>query len=401
MVIGVSGPVDIDLLECDFGNAPIPSTNAFPLVSHFINGLIKRGHHVVVYTNSGELTEPTVIRSKQVTLCICPTKPQPGRRFFKFEREQLEAIIRQNPSDVIYAYWTYEYAWAAIESGIPTVVSVHDNAFKILLNQPDMFRLVRYLMNVVVLHKAQWLVANSAYTFRNLSASSKKKAVVINNFFSPHLGQLIPEGTPKENYITSVVNGFTKRKGIPKALHAFARLREKFPELEYHLLGVDMEPGGAAQQYAQQHNLQEGVRFLGPASQAELMQHMAKAKVLLHPSVEESFGMAVLESMLAHTPVVGGKRSGFVPYLLNHGDAGVLCDVTSAAAMATAVEKLLLDRELSGQVAKKANAFAKANFSEEVVINKHLDIFKSILNIGNTYPPMLAKEKAEGYLFNT
>lgn len=131
------------------------------------------------------------------------------------------------------------------------------------------------------------------------------------------------------------------------------------------------------------------------------MQHMAKAKVLLHPSVEESFGMAVLESMLAHTPVVGGKRSGFVPYLLNHGDAGVLCDVTSAAAMATAVEKLLLDRELSGQVAKKANAFAKANFSEEVVINKHLDIFKSILNIGNTYPPMLAKEKAEGYLFNT
>ncbi|WP_266204817.1 glycosyltransferase family 4 protein [Pontibacter kalidii] len=401
MVIGVSGPVDVELLECDFGNVPIPSTSTFPLVSYYINGLVKRGYHVIVYTNSAELTEPTVLRSKQVTLCISPARPQPGRRIFKYEREQLKAIMCQNPSDVIYAFWTYEYAWAALESGIPTVVSVHDNAFKILLTQPDMFRLVRYLMNTIVLHKAKWIVANSAYTYHNLSASSKKKAVIIDNFYTPYLGELIPADTPKENFIVSVVNGFTKRKGIPKALHAFAKLREKFPALEYHLLGVDMEPGGAAQQYAQKHDLQEGVRFIGPSSQDELMQHVAKAKVLLHPSVEESFGMAVLESMLAHTPVVGGKSSGFVPYLLNHGEAGVLCDVVSTADMAAAVEKLLLNQDLADEITKKANAFAKANFSEEVVINKHLELFDSILNTGNANPPLLTKEKAAGTLFNS
>ncbi|OKL38800.1 hypothetical protein A3841_06615 [Pontibacter flavimaris] len=342
-----------------------------------------------------------MIRGEQVTLCISPARQQPGRRFFRFEYEQLKAIMRQNPADINYAFWTYEYAWAAIDSGIPTVVSIHDNALKILLTQTDMFRLVRYLINTVVLRKARWLVANSAYTYDNLPAGSKRKAVVINNFYAPYLGDLIPTGVPRENFIVSVVNGFTKRKGIPRALHAFSKLREKFPSLEYHLIGVDMEPGGAAQQYAQQHNLQEGVQFLGSFSQDDLMQHVAKAKLLLHPSVEESFGMAVLESMLAHTPVVGGKDSGFVPYLLDHGNAGILCDVTSAADMATAVERLLLDQDLANGISKKANAFAKANFSEEVILNQHLQLFSSILNTGNTYPPKLMKEKADSPLFNT
>ncbi|WP_276497252.1 glycosyltransferase family 4 protein [Pontibacter litorisediminis] len=400
MVIGVSGPVDIKLLECDFGDTAIPNTNTFPLISHFINALIKRGYHVIAYTNSGEVSEPTVLHSKQVTVCIGCTKPQPGRRVFNYEREQLKALMLQHPADIIYAFWTYEYAWAALDSGIPTVVSIHDIAWKILLKQPDMFRLVRFLMNAVVVYRAKWLVANSAYTYSQLSARNKRKATVINNFYTPHLDGPLPPGKVKGNYIISVVMGFTKRKGVPRALHAFARLKKKFPALEYHLIGADMEPGGAAQQYARQHNLEDGVRFLGPCSHQELMQHVTGARVLLHPSEEESFGMAVLESMIAGTPVVGGRRSGFVPYLLDHGDAGVLCDIQSEEEMAAAAERLLRDDAFAQQVASKAYAFAKAHFSEEVVAEQHLKLFASILNTGNTKRPASVQERAATSLLN-
>ncbi|MCX2741164.1 glycosyltransferase family 4 protein [Pontibacter anaerobius] len=399
MVIGVSGPVDIELLESDFGNTPIPKTNTFPLTSHFVNALTKRGYRVIVYTNSGEISTPTVLHSDQVTVCIGCTKPQPGRRIFKYERDQLQSLMQEYPADIIYAFWTYEYAWAALDSGIPTVVSVHDIARKILVNQPDMFRLVRFFMNAIVMWKSKWLVANSSYTYAQLSARNKKKATVINNFYTPHLDDL-PVGTAKENYIVSVVMGFTKRKGVPKALHAFARLRKKFPTLEYKLIGADMEPGGDAQKYAQQHNIEEGVRFLGPLSHPELMQHVAGAKALLHPSVEESFGMAVLESMIVGTPVVGGRKSGFIPHLLNHGGAGVLCDINSDEEMSAGVARLLSDTLFAGQVASNAYAFARANFSEDVVVAQHLQLYSEILNTGNSYSPIAVTQKENSPLLN-
>jgi L-malate glycosyltransferase len=400
MIIGVSGPVDIGLLDCDFGMVSIPRTNAFPLTSHFVNALIKRGYHVIAYTNSDEISEPVIINSEQVTVCIGCTKPQPGRRFFMFERDQLKALMQQYPADIIYAFWTYEYAWAALRSGIPTIVSIHDIARKILFKQPDMFRLVRYVMNTIVLHKAKWLVANSNYTYSQLSATDKRKATVINNFYTPYLDEAVPPSLPKENYIISVVMGFTKRKGIPKALHAFSRIRKRFPNLEYYLIGAGMEPGGPAQQYAKQHNLEDGVRFIGSLSHAEIMPHVSAAKVLLHPSVEESFGMAVLESMIACTPVVGGRRSGFVPYLLNHGNAGVLCDITSEAEIAASIEKLLTDETLAANLASTAYNFAKNNFSEEVIMLQHLKLFNSILNSNQLSSTDKVKAKEENTYLN-
>ncbi|MCJ8163492.1 glycosyltransferase family 4 protein [Pontibacter sp. E15-1] len=393
MVIGISGPVDIELLDCDFKNETVPKTNSFPLTSHFINALIKRGHSVIAYTNSGDITEPVVLKSEQVTVCIGCTKPQPGRRFFKYERDQLQALMQEHPADIIYAFWTYEFAWAALSSGIPTVVSIHDIAHKILLKQPDMFRLVRFFMNYIVMQKAKWLVANSMYTYAQLSASDKKKTVVLNNFYTEYLDTLKPANVVKENYIVSVVMGFTERKGIPKALHAFALLRQKFPSLEYRLIGADMEPGGAAQKYARKHNLEDGVQFVGPLAHTEIIPQVAAAKVLLHPSVEESFGMAVLESMIVGTPVVGGMYSGFVPYLLNNGDAGVLCNINSAEEMAKSVERLIKDPSFAELITSKAYTFAKANFSEEVVIEKHLSLYSTILGTNNACSPVATLQK--------
>src|SRR5690606_7343510 len=104
----------------------------------------------------------------------------------------------------------------------------------------------------------------------------------------------------------------------------------------------------------------------------QLIQKVAAAKVLLHPSVEESFGMAVLESMVVGTPVVGGEKSGFVPYLLNHGKAGVLCDVRSPEQVEAAVAKLLTDDLYGARIAASAYQYVQDNFSEEVVLEQHI-----------------------------
>ncbi|NDK55855.1 glycosyltransferase family 4 protein [Pontibacter sp. BT213] len=377
-------------MEWENRPASLPETNAFPLTSHLVNALLRRGYDVVVYTNSNSIPEPIVLHDTHLTVCVSLEMKQPGRRFYKQEIEGLKQHILAYPADIISAFWTYEYAWAALRSGLPTVVSVHDVAYKILLKQFDVFRFVRFLMNEIVVRKTKHLVANSAYTYSILPAWIRKKTTIINNFYPEHLPDLLPETIVKGNYIVSVVQGFTKRKGIPLALKAFAKLRQQHPKLEYHLIGINYEENGLAHAYAKKHNLAEGVRFLGCMTSDELFKHVAGAKVMLHPSEEESFGMAVLEAMVAGTVVVGGKKSGFIPKLLDYGKAGILCDIRSAAAISEAAHRLLADASLRDSYERHARRFAAQHFSEDVIVEQHLNYYNNVL--GKTHQPTIAPE---------
>ena len=379
ITIGISGPINLALLNWNIDKTGLPPTNEFPLTSHLINALLKRGYKVIGYTNSNAIAEPMVLQDGNLKVCIGRTKKQPGRRLFDFERQELTSQMLAHPSDIIYALWSYEYSWAGLDSGIPTIVSVHDVASRIFFTQPDIFRLVRWYMNYRVLSKAKYVVANSDYTYKQLSGSVKRKANIAYNFYDTSFEESIPRGLEKQNYIASVSMGFTKRKGVPTSLEAFAKLRKKFPDLQYHLIGVGMEEGGEAHQYALQRGLAEGVKFLGPLPFDELLRQVAQAKVLIHASVEESFGMAVLEAMVVGTPVVGGKKSGFIPYLLNKGKAGMLCNVSKPAAIAAATKKLLKDQDFRDKLTQKAAAFAKDNFSEEVVVDKLIRYMHKVL----------------------
>jgi L-malate glycosyltransferase len=382
ITIGISGPIDLKLLNWSLNDSLLPSTNGFPLTSHLINAFVARGYQVIGYTNSNEITEPLVFSEGNITICVGRTKPQPGRRIFNYERQELQALIKEFPADVIYAFWSYEFAWAALDSGIPTIVSVHDIARRILLTQPDIFRLVRWYMNYRVMKKAKYLAANSSYTFEQLSSSEKKRAEILSNFYASTIERQIPFGLQKDNFIISVSMGFTKRKGVPTALKAFALLRKKYPTLKYHLVGVGMEPGGEAQQFAEANGIATGVEFLGQLPLEKVLEHVAKAKVMVHASVEESFGMAVLESMVVGTTVVGGQKSGFIPQLLDNGSAGILCDINSPEAIAAATATLLDDEKLNSDIANKAAAFAKANYSEQVVVSKYLNCMDKLFNLG-------------------
>jgi L-malate glycosyltransferase len=381
ITIGVCGPIDLKLLDWDLSNDKLPETNSFPLTSHFINALLKRGYKVIGYTNSSELKSPEVIQSGNLTICIATTKPKPGRRFFDFEIEGLHNMITAHPADIISAFWSYEYSLAALRTNIPTVVNIHDIALKMLGYFPDMFRLIRWMMNYKAVTKAKYMVANSGYTFNLLSRSEKVKTLTINNFYTPEIEEISNTVTTKGNYIVSVVMGFTKRKNIKSSLEAFAKVRARFPDVEYHLIGADMEENGLAHQYALQHNLADGVRFFGSLEFDKVVKQIAGAKVLVHPSLEESFGMAVLEAMVAGTAAVGGEKSGFIPELLQYGKSGLLCDVTSPDAIADKVIRLLENDQLREELTQNARQYAKANFSEDVVIKKHLTLFSKVLGL--------------------
>lgn len=97
--------------------------------------------------------------------------------------------------------------------------------------------------------------------------------------------------------------------------------------------------------------LSDRIEIVGACDQAELQMHYHEAALFCLPSRYEGYGMVFDEAMVRGLPVVacnGGAVADVVPTA-----AGALCAVDDAGAVAGALKKLLLDKELA---ARKSNA---------------------------------------------
>ncbi len=106
------------------------------------------------------------------------------------------------------------------------------------------------------------------------------------------------------------------------------------------------------QAQAQRLGLAGRVQFLGPRDDVNRL--MAASDVLVHPTLEDSFGMVVLEAMAAGLPVVVSQAPfcGLSAELTDQVDAWLLDDPKDASAIAQAVDTLLKDPEARARLSR-------------------------------------------------
>lgn len=346
MRIGIAGPVDLGLLDYPEGcPSDLPAGYPAPVIAHVVNALLRRGHHLVVFTTSLGLSQPLVIDQGRLIVCVAPqSRPRSALTFFRSERRWLRRLMAEHPADLIHASWSYEFALAGLQSGLPTIVHYRDHAWTILRHKRDAYRFLRWLLSVYVTMRAEHKVANSEYLKRAFGRSGRNM-VVIPNFLPASALPGREDFARCASRIVVVSNGFTGRKNVAVALDAFSLLRQRCPDARLVLIGVDLGEGQVAAEYAQRNGLDAGVSFKGSQSYKDTLVAIRGSAVLLHPALEESFGMTILEAMAVGTPVVAGQRSGNVPELLGHGECGLLCDATDPESVAEALEATLTDTE--------------------------------------------------------
>jgi glycosyltransferase involved in cell wall biosynthesis len=92
------------------------------------------------------------------------------------------------------------------------------------------------------------------------------------------------------------------------------------------------------------------VRHLGYVDTAHRRALYEGASVLVLPSLDEGFGLPVLEAMTLGVPVVASRR-GSLPEVL--GDAGQLVEAADAQGFADAIDRVLRDREFAASCVSK------------------------------------------------
>jgi glycosyltransferase involved in cell wall biosynthesis len=103
--------------------------------------------------------------------------------------------------------------------------------------------------------------------------------------------------------------------------------------------------------------LEESVRFLGHASDADLAAAYAEADVLVVASGHEGFGVPLIEAMSVGLPIVM-SAAGALPEVV--GGAGVVTDTTDPWALAGTVAELLGDGERCRTLAAAGRAQLEA-----------------------------------------
>lgn len=111
----------------------------------------------------------------------------------------------------------------------------------------------------------------------------------------------------------------------------------------------------------------ERVRLVGALPQEEVARRLARTDVFVLPSVVakdgqmEGLPVVLMEALAARRPTVATRLSG-IPELVEDGVTGLLVDPGDPQALATAVARLLDDRELASRLAEAGRRRVEAEY---------------------------------------
>jgi len=124
----------------------------------------------------------------------------------------------------------------------------------------------------------------------------------------------------------------------------------------------------------------ERVRFLGEIRDRDLVAHYHAADVFALASTarSEAFGLVQLEAMACGRPVVNTALGSGVPYVSVHGQTGLTVPPSNAAALASALDRLLGDADLRRRFGEAGRARVRAEFSLDAVVARTLDLYREL-----------------------
>jgi glycosyltransferase involved in cell wall biosynthesis len=112
----------------------------------------------------------------------------------------------------------------------------------------------------------------------------------------------------------------------------------------------------------------------GYLTEEELARWYARASIFAFPSLDEGFGMPILEAMAAGVPVIAGNRSA-LPEVA--GDAAELVDPESEEQLASALVRLATDEERRRELIARGRVRAR-QFTWEKAVEKTYAVYREL-----------------------
>jgi len=164
-----------------------------------------------------------------------------------------------------------------------------------------------------------------------------------------------------------------------KGLDILLRAMERVPELRLDIVGSGPE-GPRLRTLAQALAITDRVRWYGEYPDEDLPRRMADADFLVLPSVtvEEMFGLVVLEAMASGRPVITTAVPSAVREVNAPGETGLEVPLRDVGALAQALETLARDPALRKRMGEAGRKRVAGRFTQAAMAEKHIALYERI-----------------------
>jgi glycosyltransferase involved in cell wall biosynthesis len=184
-----------------------------------------------------------------------------------------------------------------------------------------------------------------------------------------------PIETPRSEWVIGTVKSLEDVYGIDRLIRLFARFNDVYNgETRLFIYGKGSKED-ELKKLSEDLGVAEFVEFKGYVSGEDLVKAFNSLDVFVALSRQESFGVAVLEAQACGVPVLVSNVGG-LPEVVGEGSGTIISGDDYERGYGALLEYAYTqDRE---ELSSKARAFVLENYSEEVCVNKMIEVYDQI-----------------------
>jgi len=182
-------------------------------------------------------------------------------------------------------------------------------------------------------------------------------------------------GFLSQDRIMLYVGQLNERKGLPYLIKAMKIVHEKIKDVRLVIIGQGSEEK-SLREMVSQNRLSEVVHFLGVRQHRAVLAYMNLADIFVLPSLEEAFGIVLVEAMSQGLPIVATRVQG-IPYIVKDGINGFLVPSSNDTLLAEKIIFLIEHRNIAREIGEK-NRKDSLRFHWNHLVDQYIQIYSCL-----------------------
>lgn len=293
----------------------------------------------------------------------------------------LSKTIKSSRPDIIHAHYATSYGLLGVLTCFkPLIISVWGSDVYYFPKKSFFHKL---LLKFNLKH-ADYILSTSEAMASEIKLYTGKRIEITSfgvdtDFFKPIQYKSLFE----ENCIViGTVKSMDEIYGIEYLIKAFHILTHKYSNLKLLLVGGASKSNTDYLIYlknlVEELHIDKDTVFTGKVAFDRVAEYHNMLTIPVYVSLRESFGVSVLESQACEKAVIVSNIGG-LPEVIKSNETGFLVSAGNEIETASAIEKLIVNESLRIQMGKKAREWVIENFSQQIVAEKMLTIYKKAL----------------------
>jgi len=291
---------------------------------------------------------------------------------------KIKNLIKEFQPDIVHSHYASSYGLIGALAGFqPYIISVWGGD---VFGFPNYSILHRNFLKYA-LSKASIILSTSHIMKEETRKYTSKQIEVIPfgvdvELFKPNKVERIFND---EDIVIGTIKTLELRYGIEYLIRGFELVKNKFPDKSLKLLiaGEGTERA-RLEKLVKELKLTNDTIFTGYINHTEVQNFHNMIDIFVAVSLEESFGVAIIEASACEKPVVVSNVGG-LPEVVDNGKTGYIVDSKNFNKLADALIKLISDSGLRLEMGKNGREKVKKEYEWNWCVHKMVSIYNQLL----------------------